>query len=116
MLYDLKLPGRHPVGHHGGGVNGRIIPVKPPGPGRQRRSLHLKNFQEASEGLKDVGSIDSSAPGNAIRIDEALRIKEGQDHLFLPSGMDLGLDQAWRAFHKPLLQLLLTFWHVKGHG
>jgi hypothetical protein len=116
MLDDLKPPGRHPVGHHGGSVNRRVIPVKPPGPGRHRRPLHLQSFQEVSEGLNDVGRIDSPAPGKKIHIDEALGIEKGQDHLFLSRGVDLGLDQAWRAFHKPPLGLLLTFWHVKGHG
>ncbi len=77
--------------------------MEPPVPGCHRQSLFLQNFQEVSEGLNDVSSSNSSGPGHKIRVDEALRIEEGQDHLFLPSGVDLGLDRAWCSFHNLLL-------------
>ncbi len=72
-------------------------------------------LQELSQGLHDVVGVHRGAPGYVVRVDEALRIEEGQDHLFGPGRMDLGLDRSRLTLHKPLLALLLRLGRVERH-
>jgi hypothetical protein len=39
--------------------------------------------------LEDVGRVDGGAPGDDVRVDEALAV--GQQHLFGPARLDLSL-------------------------
>jgi hypothetical protein len=113
VFNHLKLPGCHPVLHHGGGVNRRIVPMKPPVPGRHLRPLLPEYLQELAQGLHDVVGVHCGAFELVVGLDEALRIEEGQDHLFGHGRMDFGIYRSRLTLHKPLLALLLSLGRVE---
>ncbi len=52
---------------------------------------------------QDVVGVDGGPLRNDVGVDQALAVKEGQQHLPCPAGMDFSLDGAWLAFLGPLL-------------
>jgi hypothetical protein len=50
-----------------------------------------------------VHSIESGAPGDDVRVDEALAVKESKQHLLGPAQLDLGLYRAQLPLLDPLL-------------
>jgi hypothetical protein len=67
----------------------------------------LGNLQELAQDIPDVVDIYCGLPWHLVGVDEALGVKEGQDHLLAPVSLDLGLDGARRALSEPLFSLLL---------
>ncbi len=55
--------------------------------------------------LEDVDVIDGGTPGQYVSIDEALSVKQCQQHLFAMAGMDLGLYWARLSLLNSLLGL-----------
>ncbi len=89
--------------------------MEPPVPGRHLRPLLLLNHPELAQGIHAVLGVHRGSPGHIVHVDEALGIKEGQDHLLHPGHMDLGLDQPRLSLHMLLLALLLGLGCVKQH-
>jgi hypothetical protein len=99
----LDLPGRHPVCHHGGGVHWGIVPMEPP----NNQPFLLENLHGLAQGIHDLVGVHHGPPGHVVGVDEAFRVKEGQDHLLSPLNLDLGLDGARLALFQPLPALLV---------
>ncbi len=54
----------------------------------------LEDLQELTHGIHNVVGVQCGHPGHMVGVAEALRVKEGQDHLLAPDGLHLGLDEA----------------------
>ncbi len=83
-------------------MDGRIIPVEKPLPGRHLRPLLLEMLHEGPQGLHDVHGVDIRPPGYDVGVNHASGIKEGHHHLFDAAGLDSGFDRAWFALLDPL--------------
>ncbi len=60
-------------------------------------------FHEETQDLNDLGHVDNGGPGNDVGVDEALAVKEGQQHLFGLAGMAL-------AFNVPGCPFFNNYW------
>jgi hypothetical protein len=97
-------------------VDRGVVPVQPPVLRRHYWSLLPENFQESGQSSPDVGGVDRFALRHEICIDNALRIKENEDHLLHPRSVHLCLQRAWLALLHPLFGLPLGFRGVEGNS
>ncbi len=88
---------------NGGGGDGCVVPMEKPVSLRHLRPLLPQVNHELAEDHQDGVGVDGGPLRNDVGVDQALAVKEGQQHLFCPAGMDFGLDGAWLAFFDPLL-------------
>ncbi len=95
--------GSQPLLDDGGGVNRAVIPVEKSLQLHQDRPLLLQMFHKETQDLNDLGHVDNGGPGNDVGVDEALAVKEGQQHLFGLAGMDL-------AFNGPGCPFFNNYW------
>jgi hypothetical protein len=98
MFDEPEVLGGHPIFHSGGSVDRSIIPMEKPPSGGHIQSLLLENQQEPAQGLHNVVRVECLALGHIVCIDEPLVVEKRKDHLFAPSGMDLGFDRSRLAF------------------
>ncbi len=70
---------------------------------------------ELAQDHQDVVGVDGGPLRNNVGVDQALTVKEGQQHLLCLAGMDFGLDGAWLALLDPLLRLPFHLGSVVGH-
>ena len=116
MFKYLDMPGRHAIGCNGGGVNWSIVQKEKTLSCRRYGPFLLENLYELAQGLHNVVCVHHGPPGHEVGVDEALVEEEGEDHLFGPGQMELGLDRPRQALLQPLFGLLLGFRSVEGHS
>jgi hypothetical protein len=86
---DLDAVGGEPILDAGSSVNRGIVLMEKPPLLQQDRPLLPQMHYEDIQDLDNVGRVDSGAPGDDVRVDEALAVKEGQQHLFGPARLTL---------------------------
>jgi hypothetical protein len=105
---DLDIVAGEPILHDGGGVDWGIVPVEKPTLFSQNGPLLSEMPHEDVEDLHDVRGVDSGAPRDDMRIDEALAVEEGEQHLFCTACLDFGLHWARLTLLNPLLGLFFA--------
>jgi hypothetical protein len=103
VLEPLDAMGIEPIGDHGGGVHGRVVPVEKPPLGQQLRPFQPQTLPELAQDINDVGHVDGGAPGGDVGVDEAARIEEPEHHLLAAAGLHLCLQRPWLALQGPVL-------------
>ncbi len=88
---DLAAAGGEPILDDGSGLNRGVIPMKKPPLLHQDRPLLSQVLHEEVQDLHNVCCIDGGAPGDDVRVVKALAVKESEQHLFGPAGMNLSL-------------------------
>ncbi len=84
--------------------------------GCQDRPLRLENFKKSSQGLLDVFGVHGFALGEVVRVNDALRVEEDEDHLLGPGRVDFCFSRAWQTLLNPLFGPPLRFRGVEGYG
>ncbi len=82
MAEDLDAVGFEPILDDGGGVNRGVVVMEKLTLLNQHRPLLPQMPQEDIQDLRYVLGVDSGAPGDDLRVDEALAVEEGEKHLF----------------------------------
>ncbi len=93
--------GDEPTGDYSGSVDGRY-PSGKPTTGTSAPALQLQVLPELAQDTHDIEPIDGGSPGGDVCVDEAARIKEGEDHLLAVAGLHLCLQWARLAPESPL--------------
>ncbi len=105
---DLDVVGGELILHDGGVVDRGVVPVEKPTLLGQNRPLLSEMPHEDVEDLHNVRGVDGGAPRYDMRIDEALAVEEGEQHLFGSACLDLGLYWARLTLLNSLLGLFFA--------
>ncbi len=105
---DLDVVGGEPILHDGGGVDWGVVPEEKPTLLGPNGPLLSEMPHEDVEDLHDVRDVEGGAPRDDMRIDEALAVEEGEQHLFCSARLDLGLYWARLTLLNPLLGLFFA--------
>ncbi len=113
----LDAVGDEPTLDYRCSVHRLVIPVEEPLLGHHLRPLQQQVLPEPAQDIHNVDPIDGSAPGCDVHLDEAARIKEGEEHLLAAAGLHLCLQWARLALQSPILAHSFGFRCVVGyHG
>ncbi len=82
VVEDLDVMGNEPILDDGGGVDRGIVPMEKPRLLSHHRPLLSEMPHEDVKDLHDVRGVYGGAPGDDVRIDEALAVEKGEQHLF----------------------------------
>ncbi len=84
-------------------MEGRIVPIEEPVSLCHFWPLLPQVDDELAQDHQDLVSVDGGPLQHDVGVNQALAVKEGQQHLFCLAGMDSGLDGAWFSIFNPLL-------------
>ncbi len=117
MLEPLDAVGIEPIGDHGSGVHGRVVPVEKPLLGQQLRPFQPQTPPELAQDIADIGRVDGGAPGGDVGVDEATRMEECEHHVLAAAGLHLCLLRPWLSLQGPLLAHSFGLWgEVRNQG
>ncbi len=100
---QLDLLSGQPVFDKGGVVDGCVVQMQEPVSLSHLGPLLPQVDHELAQDHQDVVSIGGGPLQHDVGVNRALTVKEHQQHLFCPAGMDSGLVGAWFSFFDPVL-------------